>query len=167
MILIIVWIIEKPTIIFTPGLINCLIIKSKFMQRQLFNHNVQSVNINAPVSKVFNYIANPQNLPGWTAAFKEADNKSALLATPAGELAIGLETRINAESGTIDWYMTMPDGNTGAAYSRVVEGPDQKAIYTFILLAPPGPIEKVEGALREQMGLLANELQNLKRILEK
>lgn len=59
------------------------------MHKQFINHDVQSVNINAPVSKVFNYICDPQNLPSWTAAFKQADHKSAILVTPAGELVIG------------------------------------------------------------------------------
>ena len=80
------------------------------------NHDVQSVNIKATPEKVFGYIANPTNLPKWTGAFSEADEKSALLVTPNGKLKIGLETKINKELGTIDWHMTMPDGSVGIAY---------------------------------------------------
>ncbi len=130
------------------------------------NHDVQSVNIQASTSKVFEYIANPTNLPKWTGAFKEADEKSALLVTPNGELKIGLATKTNQELGTIDWHMTMPDGSIGVAYSRVVAGPDGNAIYSFVLLAPPAPIEEVEGALLQQMEILKKELQNLQTILE-
>lgn len=129
------------------------------------NHDVQSVNIQANTAKVFEFIAEPANLPKWTGAFKQADDKSALLVTPNGELKIGLETKSNPELGTIDWYMTMPDGNVGVAYSRVVEGPDKNAIYSFVLLAPPVPLESVEGALLQQMGQLKEELFKLQNIL--
>lgn len=129
------------------------------------NHDVQSVNIQTTTEKAFNYIANPNNLPKWTGAFSQADEKSALLITPNGELKIGLETKTNKELGTVDWYMTMPDGNVGVAYSRVVAGPDEKAIYSFVLIAPPVPLEQIEGALSAQMIQLKEELEKLKAIL--
>lgn len=130
------------------------------------NFSVQNVLINSPLIKVFNFIAEPLNLPKWTNAFKSADHESALLVTPGGEIKIGLETRASKEAGTIDWYMKMPDGSIGKAYSRVVENSDGTSIYSFILLAPPVPIEKLEGTLKEQEGILSKELKNLKRILE-
>ena len=130
------------------------------------NFSVQSVLIDLSAEKVFNFIADPSNLPKWTNAFKSADHKSALFVTPAGEMKIGLETKASKETGTIDWYMKMPDGSVGKAFSRVVENSDGKSIYSFILLAPPVPIEKLEGTLKEQEGILTKELKNLKRILE-
>jgi hypothetical protein len=142
--------------------------KNNIMETQIMetNFSVQSVSIELPAEKVFNFIADPSNLPKWTNAFKTADNKSALLVTPAGEMKIGLETKASKETGTIDWYMKMPDGSVGKAYSRVVENSDRKSIYSFILLAPPVPIEKLEGTLKEQEEILRKELKNLKRILE-
>lgn len=130
------------------------------------NFSVQSVMIDSSMSKVFDFIANPLNLPKWTNAFKTANHSSALLVTPAGEMEIGLETKALKEVGTIDWYMKMPDGSIGKAYSRVVENSDGKSIYSFILLAPPVPIEKLEGTLLEQEGILNRELKKLKQILE-
>jgi hypothetical protein len=130
------------------------------------NFSVQSVLIDLPAAKVFSFIADPSNLPKWTNAFKSADRKSALFVTPAGEMRIGLETRASKKTGTIDWCMKMPDGSIGKAYSRVVENSDGKSIYSFILLAPPVPVEKLEGTLKEQEGILSRELRNLKRILE-
>jgi len=41
----------------------------------------------------------------------------------------------------------------------------EKSVYTFVLMAPPGPIEQVEGTLRQQMELLREELENLQKIL--
>lgn len=129
------------------------------------NHDVQSTNINASFDKVFSFIANPVNLSQWTGAFKDADEKTAVLVTPNGELKIDLETRADKNLGTVDWYMTMPDGSVGTAFSRVVEGPDGKAIYTFTLIAPPVPLEEVEGTLQAQIGQLSEELQKLQLIL--
>lgn len=80
------------------------------MMSNLKNHDVQSVNIKTTAEKAFSYIANPRNLPNWTAAFSKADEKSALLTTPLGKLLIGLETKTNKEMGTIDWHLKMPDG---------------------------------------------------------
>lgn len=132
---------------------------------QVKNHDVQSVNLQTSKEKAFNYISNPNNLNKWTGAFKEADEKSALLVTPRGELRIGLETKTNKKLGTIDWYMTMPDNSIGIAYSRVTTGPDGKAIYSFTLIAPPVPLEQVEGALAAQIGQLKEELKKLQVML--
>ncbi|MFY2822396.1 SRPBCC family protein [Ruegeria sp. MALMAid1280] len=129
-------------------------------------HDVQSVSIAKPVSQVFDYISNPAHLPEWTNAFRTADGTSAELVTPNGAVPIQLETRAFADQGTIDWIMTFPDGSTGAAYSRVTEDADNKAIYSFVLMAPPVPLEMLEGALDEQKKTLANELVKLKAKLE-
>lgn len=145
-------------IVFTIGIISSA-------NSQVKNHEIQSVNLQTTKEKAFAYIANPKNLNKWTGAFKEADEKSALLVTPRGELKIGLETKTNRELGTIDWYMTMPDSSIGVAYSRVTTGPDGKAIYSFTLIAPPVPLEQVEGALAAQIGQLKEELKKLQKIL--
>ena len=43
--------------------------------------DVQSIEIDRPVSEVFDYVANPANLPKWTNAFKSADHEKAALRT--------------------------------------------------------------------------------------
>jgi hypothetical protein len=132
----------------------------------LKNYDVQSIKIQSSVTRAFIYIANPANLPLWTAAFRQADDQTALLVTPNEELEIKLKTISNPESGTIDWEMTMPDGSQATAFSRVTPDPDGNTIYSFVLLAPPGLIEKVEGTLLQQVELLKEELKKLKLILE-
>ncbi|WP_346914182.1 hypothetical protein [uncultured Roseibium sp.] len=62
--------------------------------------------------------------------------------------------------------MTFPDGSVGTAYSRVTPDGAEKSIYSFVLMAPPVPLEMLEGALSEQMGILARELVELKTRLE-
>jgi len=129
------------------------------------NFDVQSIGINRNTTNVFEFIANPENLSLWTNAFAKADQTSAIMVTPNGEFPIGLETLISKENGTIDWIMTMPDGSIGKAFSRVSEN-GENAIYSFVLLTPPVPLEQLEGALSAQKIVLAEELKKLKRILE-
>lgn len=129
------------------------------------NFDVQSIGINAAPNVVFEFIAKPENLPLWTNAFSSADQASAIMVTPAGEMNIELETLISKSEGTIDWIMGMPDGSKGKAYSRVTDN-NGNAIYSFVLLAPPVPLEQLEGALADQKATLAKELVALKGILE-
>ena len=129
------------------------------------NFDVQSIGINRTPNKVFEFIATPENLSLWTNAFSKANQTSAIMVTPNGELTIELETRTSKENGTIDWIMTMPDGSIGKAFSRVLEN-GENAIYSFVLLAPPVPLEQLEGALTAQKTVLAEELKKLKKILE-
>ena len=130
------------------------------------NFDIQSIGINRAANNVFDFIAKPENLPLWTNAFAKADQTSAIMVTPNGEFPIKLETIIAKENGTIDWVMTMPDGSVGKAFSRVSEN-GKNTIYSFVLLAPPVPLEQLEGALSAQKIVLAEELKDLKRILEK
>ncbi len=129
-------------------------------------HDVQSVSIKRPIKVVFEYIADPQNLPDWTNAFARADAETADLVTPNGTVAIRLNTKVDSTKGTIDWEMIFPDGSVGTAYSRVSPEGNEGSIYTFLLMAPPVPLELLEGALKEQMTILAGELANLKSKLE-
>lgn len=128
--------------------------------------DVQGIEIKAAYERTFSYIANPTHLPLWTNAFATVANGRAMLRTPNGELEIGLMVQSSAEHGTVDWLMTFPDGSVATAYSRVMRLDAQHCVYTFVLTPPPVPLEQLEGALQAQSHTLAQELRNLKRILE-
>lgn len=130
------------------------------------SHDVQSISINVAAHDLFEYLARPANLPRWTSAFAAADEASARMRTPAGEVAIKLGTLANRQSGTIDWVMTFPDGTVGAAYSRVTPDGAARSVYSFVLMAPPVPLEALEGALEIQMKTLVEELARLKSLVE-
>ena len=127
--------------------------------------DIQAIRIDSTFEKTFQYIADVRNLPEWTSAFKKVSNGKALLETPNGSVEIGLKVNASSEQGTIDWMMRFPDGSLGAAYSRVVEAKTNRCVYTFVLTAPPGPLEKVEGTLRQQSEILKEELSRLASIL--
>lgn len=127
--------------------------------------DVQSIGISTSARKAFNYIALPQNLPNWTNAFAQADETSATMATPDGDIPITLATHTDTKTGSIDWEMTFPDGSQARAYSRVTENGPNSSIYSFVLMAPPAPLEMLEGALEAQKTILSAELKKLAGIL--
>jgi hypothetical protein len=128
--------------------------------------DVQSIAIEKPADTVFEFIADPANLPKWTNAFKSADGQSAMLETPGGAIPIKLETVSRRDTGTVDWKMSFPDGTVGTAFSRITPDGENRSIYSFVLMAPPVPLKRLEGALTEQMAILARELIALKARLE-
>jgi len=128
--------------------------------------DVQSIGINKPAGAIFAFVSQPSNLPKWTNAFKSADSSSAELVTPNGAVPIALQTITHDGHGIVDWKMTFPDGTVGMAYSRVTPDGTDRAVYSFVLMAPPVPLEMLEGALGAQMETLAKELKTLKGLLE-
>lgn len=131
------------------------------------NFDVQSIGINAHPDKVFQFIAEPSNVPKWALGFSEVDGKTAFMETPAGKMKVGMTMESNSNLGTVDTTMTMPDNSVGMAYSRVLPNDGgETSIFSFVLMAPPVPLEEIEGTLEAQKKQLAEELQILKRILE-
>ena len=128
-------------------------------------YDVQTIEINAPFDRVFGYIADARKLPEWTNAFKSVSNGRAVMETPNGSVEIELAVQVARSQGTIDWIMTFPDGSVARAYSRVVAADKERSLYSFILMAPPVPLEQLEGALEAQSHILREELAKLGAIL--
>ena len=128
--------------------------------------DVQGIEIDAPLAQAFAFIADPVRLPLWAEAFESASEHRAVMRTPQGRVEVRLETEASPGHGTVDWRMTFPDGSVARAYSRVVEIDARRSAYTFVLLAPPVPLEALEGALAEQSRTLARELRGLKGRIE-
>ncbi len=128
---------------------------------------VHAVEIGAPASSVFEFVSDPGNLPRWAHAFRTADGERARLETPAGAVEIGLRTEASEAAGTVDWQLAFPDGSIGLAHSRVTRTARGTSIYSFVLHAPPVPLEEIEGALAAQSVTLREELATLKSLLER
>src|ERR1700680_2210476 len=122
--------------------------------------DVQSIELDVPFADAFRYLADPTTLPEWTHAFRAVDDRRATMATPGGTVHVGLRVDASEAHGTIDWTLTFPNGGIARARSRLIPH-DAKSIYTFVLEAPPLPLEELEGALAEQSRILADELATL------
>jgi uncharacterized protein YndB with AHSA1/START domain len=128
--------------------------------------DVQGVEIRAPRNRVFEFLRHPGNLPKWAHAFKVAEPGRAWLETPVGAVDVRLGVSADAKTGTVDWRLEFPDGSVGLAQSRVTETIRGTCIYSFVLHAPPGALERVEGALHAQRATLQAELETLKSLME-
>jgi hypothetical protein len=139
---------------------------SNFEVTTMRTFDVQGIEIEASRAAVFGFVNDPRNLPNWAHAFQQADYKRASLRTPTGAVDIALRTSSHEDAGTVDWELTFPDGAVGVAQSRVTETARGTCIYSFVLHAPPVPLEQLEGALDAQRATLSAELAQLKRLLE-
>jgi uncharacterized protein YndB with AHSA1/START domain len=129
--------------------------------------DVQGIEIRATRATVFEFLRNPRNLPQWAHAFTAAADGQARLETPAGAVDVGLGVSADAGTGTVDWRLEFPDGSVGVAQSRVTDTTRGTCIYSFVLHAPPVPLEQVEGALEAQRETLRSELATLKSLMER
>lgn len=129
--------------------------------------DVQSIELQVPSERAFAYLADPARLPEWASAFARVRDGRALLRTPQGEMEIELDVEAHDAAGTVDWRMRFPDGSVARAFSRLVPGGAASCIYSFVLMAPPVPLEQLEGALEAQSRTLAEELGTLRRILKR
>ena len=129
--------------------------------------DVQGIEIEVPRNVLFDFVKEPRNLPKWAHAFRSADGERAGLETPQGSLEIKLHTRADAQTGTVDWRLQFPDNSVGLAQSRVTETTRGTCIYSFVLHAPPVPLEQLEGALEAQIATLRQELSTLKALMER
>ena len=126
------------------------------------SHAVESIELEIPAHEVHAYVADPSNLPEWTLAFRDVGKGTARMVTPRGEVEVRLGVDASGEAGTIDWTMSFPDGAAAKAFSRVVPLDSARSIFTFILPAPPVPLEELEGTLAEQRNALREELRKLR-----
>ena len=129
--------------------------------------DVQGIEIHATRGRVFEFLRNPANLPQWAHAFTSTEDDRARLETPAGAVDVRFDVSADADTGTVDWRLTFPDGSVGLAQSRVTETTRGTCIYSFVLHAPPLALEQVEGALEAQRATLRSELATLKSLMER
>lgn len=132
---------------------------------QMFD--VQGIEICAPRRRVFEFVRDPRNLPRWARAFTSVNGAQARLETPQGAVDVRLDVQADESCGTVDWRMEFSDGSVGIAQSRVTDTARSTCIYSFVLHAPPVPLERVEGALDAQRATLCAELSMLKDLMER
>ena len=137
----------------------------------------ESVEINRPVAEVYEYVANPENLPEWSGIALETrkDTPGPLLegstfTTAAKFLGRRIETPFEVTSHEFprrhshkstggpmpaEWTLTFEEVGGGTRYTQVMEG-------------EPGHFFKLAGPLLERAGRrqFRADLENLKDLLE-
>jgi hypothetical protein len=122
------------------------------------NVDTLAVSISAKREEVFEYLADPANLPRWAVGFARGvrrDGDTWIVETAQGDVPIRIVT--NSDVGTIDSYMTVAPGTEHVAYSRVVPN-GAGAEYIFTLFQGPGMSDETfasqRAALAEELAIL-------------
>src|SRR5262249_7739945 len=122
--------------------------------------NTQSVVLDAKPEHVFEFVANPENLPKWAVGFarsiaRDRDGDGWIVETASGPARIRYVT--DAKHGVIDFHISPAPSLEITAYSRVVPN-GEGAEYLFLQHQAPGmPDEVFAGqieALREELVVL-------------
>jgi hypothetical protein len=124
--------------------------------------DTQAVTLDAPATTVFDFLADPENLPRWAVGFAHAvrrDGDAWQVRTAQGE--VGLRLAADAARGTIDFHMAAGPGAEAVAYSRVIPAPEG-AVYVFTQLQETG---MSDAAFDGQVRALREELVVLQAIM--
>jgi hypothetical protein len=127
--------------------------------------DTRAVTIDTAADKVFEFVADPENLPRWAVGFCRAIRRDGeapgrwIVTTAQGDLPIRYVT--DATLGVIDFYLAPARGVEAAAFSRVVpNGEGAEYIFTQFQ-ARTMPDEIFEGQVRA----LVEELQVLRSLI--
>jgi hypothetical protein len=123
-----------------------------------------AVTIEAPADHVFDFLAEPENLPRWAVGFARAirpanDSGDWIVTTGQGEVQIRFVT--DRAMGAIDFYISPAPGLEAAAFSRVVPN-GEGAEYVFTQFQTLGMPDHV---FEQQVYTLGKELQLLRELM--
>lgn len=125
------------------------------------NVDTQTALLHGSPSEVFDFLADPENLPRWAVGFCRSirrDGERWMVRTGHGEIPIRLDA--SARAGTIDFWMEVEPGVEVGAFSRVIPAPGGAA-YVFTQLQAPG---MPDAAFEAQVSALREELRVLQSI---
>jgi hypothetical protein len=124
--------------------------------------DTQAVSIDAPAEQVFDFVADPENLPTWAVGFCRAICRAGdgwLVTTAQGEVGIRYVT--DRALGVIDFYLSPAPGVEAAAFSRVLPS-GGGAEYVFTQFQGPGVPDEVFAG---QVAALGEELHVLRALV--
>lgn len=119
--------------------------------------DTQTISIKAPRGVVFDFVADPRNLPRWAPDFARevrAEDDVWIVETDAGE-ELTIRVRASREHGTVDFLAAAaPEGVELGAFSRVVSnGEGSEFMFTrfFADEISPAEVERERGVVREEL----------------
>ena len=128
----------------------------------ILQSDTQAVSVDGPAAQVFDFVADPENLPKWAVGFCHAirrDGDRWLVRTAQGELGIRYVT--DRELGVVDFYLSPAPGVEAAAFSRVLPN-GGGAEYVFTQFQGAGVPDEVFAG---QVAALAEELRVLQALV--
>jgi hypothetical protein len=132
------------------------------MTKRLLSRTL-SVSINCPADKVYAFVSNPENLPGWAAGLCKSVRKSDagwIVETTQGPM--NLRFAKDNDLGVLDHYVSPAPGVEVYVPMRVLpNGPGSELLFTLFQL--PG---MSDGKFAEDAGLVTRDLETLKAMLE-
>lgn len=129
--------------------------------------DTQTLNLDIPAPELFEFLADPENLPLWAVGFARAVRREGddwLVRTGGGE--VRLRMVVDRSLGTIDFRMTPAPGVETIAYSRVLpNGAGAEYVFTqFQVEGMPDEVfdtqRRVLGEELQILGLLTHARQN-------
>ncbi|HEY0980913.1 MULTISPECIES: SRPBCC family protein [unclassified Schlesneria] len=127
------------------------------------NCRIIRCSIHRPVDAVYEFAANPENLPRWVTSFCLSVRKSGEyweMETPTGWVQIRFVPR--NEAGIMDHMVTLPDGQAVVNPMRVVDNGGGSEVM-FTLFQQPGMSDE---QFARDADMVDADLQSLKKVLE-
>jgi hypothetical protein len=124
--------------------------------------DTQAVSIDGRANDVFDFLAEPTNLPKWAVGFCHSirrDGERWVVSTATGQVAIRYVT--DRALGVIDFYISPSPGIEAAAFSRVLSN-GSGAEYVFTQFQTPGMTDE---AFDGQVQALVEELRILQGLI--
>lgn len=122
-----------------------------------------SVSIHCPPSKVYAFVANPENLPRWATAFCLSAHRAGgewIIETSAGPMKVRFADA--NPYGVLDHTVTVSPGVEVQVPMRVFANADGSEL-VFTLFQQPGMSDE---QFMVDRGMVERDLQTLKRVLE-
>ncbi len=126
--------------------------------------DTRSVTLDTSPDRVFDFVADPANLPRWAIHFARAirpnSDGSWTVSGEEGEVTVRLET--DRDLGVVDWILSPAPGVEALAASRVIpNGAGSELVFTQFQ-APGMP----DAAFEKLVHDLAEELAELQRVID-
>jgi hypothetical protein len=127
------------------------------------NSDTQSITINVPPAKLFDFLTNPENMARWASSLCQSVTKDGdqwLLESKMGQLKLRIVS--NKDCLTIDYHITPPLPIKFVAYTRIIpNGQASEFLFTqFQLpLLPASFFEKQKESLKKELATLKDIME--------
>lgn len=123
----------------------------------------ETVELNAPASRAFAYLADLNNFSAWATEFcrgTRRENGNVIADTGMGDMVV--RVRADAATGVIDIFANPTADGTDFMPTRVLALPDGRTAFSVTFVRPP---ELGDDIYAQQCASLRHELSNIQRLV--